>query len=107
MSTTSRFQDLPIARVHPEAAGAVAITLAVPPSQREAFAFKPGQFLTVRATIDGQEQRRSYSISSPASLLTRQGELTLGIRPVESGVFSNWASTELKAGDTQIGRAHV
>lgn len=100
MSTAPRFQDLSIARVSLEAAGAVAITLAVPPSQREAFAFKPGQFLTVRATIKGAEVRRSYSISSAASLLTRQGELTLGIRPVENGVFSNWAATTLKAGDT-------
>jgi ring-1,2-phenylacetyl-CoA epoxidase subunit PaaE len=78
----------------------VAVTLAVPPELRAAFAFEPGQFLTVRATIGGQDVRRSYSISSPRSLLTQQGELTLGIRPVEGGVFSNWAATELKAGDT-------
>ena len=100
MTATPRFQNLPIARVTPEAAGAVAITLAVPLEQREAFAFQPGQFLTVRATIDGQDVRRSYSISSTESLLTRQGELTLGIRPVEGGVFSNWAASQLKAGDT-------
>ncbi|MBS3912171.1 MAG: 2Fe-2S iron-sulfur cluster binding domain-containing protein [Hydrogenophaga sp.] len=98
--TAPRFHELPVARVSPEAAGAVAITLAVPPEQIDAFSFQPGQFLTVRATIDGQDVRRSYSISSPRSLLTQQGELTLGIRPVEGGVFSNWAATELKAGDT-------
>ena len=100
MSTAARFHELPISRVSPEAAGAVAITFAVPPEQRAAFAFEPGQFLTVRATIDGQDVRRSYSISSPRSLLTKRGELTLGIRPVEGGVFSNWAATSLKAGDT-------
>ena len=100
MTASLRFHDLPVARVSPEAAGAVAITLAVPPAQREIFAFQPGQFLTVRATIDGQDVRRSYSISSAESLLTRQGELTLGIRPVEGGVFSNWAASQLKAGDT-------
>lgn len=100
MSTAARFHELPIARINPEAAGAVAITLAVPPEQRGAFAFEPGQFLTVRATIDGQDMRRSYSISSPRSLLTQRGELTLGIRPVDGGVFSNWAATALKAGDT-------
>jgi ring-1,2-phenylacetyl-CoA epoxidase subunit PaaE len=44
--------------------------------------------------------RRSYSISSPRSLLTRLGQVTLGIRPVEGGVFSNWAASSLKAGDT-------
>jgi ring-1,2-phenylacetyl-CoA epoxidase subunit PaaE len=100
MNAATRFHELPIARISPEAAGAVAITLAVPSEQRTAFAFDPGQFLTVRATIGGQDVRRSYSISSPRSLLTQRGELTLGIRPVEGGVFSNWAASELKAGDT-------
>ena len=65
MSTSPRgFVELPIARVSPEAAGSVAVTLAVPEAQRHAFAFEPGQFLTVRAHIAGQEVRRSYSISS-------------------------------------------
>lgn len=100
MSTAPRFHELPIARISPEAAGAVAITLAIPPEERAAFAFEPGQFLTLRATIGGQDVRRSYSISSPRSLLAQRGELMLGIRPVEGGVFSNWAATELKAGDT-------
>lgn len=101
MSTAPRgFHELPIVRISPEAAGAVAITFAVPPGAREAFAFEPGQFLTVRARIAGQDVRRSYSISSPRSLLTQRGELTLGIRPVDGGVFSNWAATALKAGDT-------
>ena len=94
-----RFHDLTVSRVTPEAAGAVAITLAVPADLREAFSFQPGQFLTVRADIDGADVRRSYSISSPRSRLA-QGELELGIRPVEGGVFSNWAATALKAGDT-------
>ena len=99
MSSKPSFHPLPIVRISPEAAGAVAITLAVPPEHRQAFAFQPGQFLTVRAKIDGQDARRSYSISSAESLLTRHGELTLGIRPVEGGLFSNWAATQLKAGD--------
>ncbi|QRR34871.1 2Fe-2S iron-sulfur cluster binding domain-containing protein [Hydrogenophaga sp. YM1] len=101
MSTSPRgFVELPVARVSPEAAGSVAVTLTVPAERRGAFAFEPGQFLTVRALIDGQDVRRSYSISSPRSLYTRKGELTLGIRPVEGGVFSHWAATQLKAGDT-------
>lgn len=100
MNAVARFHELPIARISPEAAGAVTITLAIPPEHRSAFTFEPGQFLTVRATIGGQDVRRSYSISSPRSLLTQRGELTLGIRPVDGGVFSNWAATALKAGDT-------
>ena len=95
-----RFQELAVKRVSPEAAGAVAITFDIPPAERERFAFEPGQFLTLRATIDGQDVRRNYSISSPRSRLTREGELEIGIRPVEGGLFSNWAARAIKAGDT-------
>ncbi|WP_090137823.1 1,2-phenylacetyl-CoA epoxidase subunit PaaE [Limnohabitans sp. DM1] len=94
-----RFHDLTVSRVTPEAAGAVVITLGVPSDLRSQFDFQPGQFLTVRAEIQGADVRRSYSISSARSQLQR-GELELGIRPVEGGVFSNWAASQLKAGDT-------
>ena len=94
-----RFHDLQIARISPEAAGAVAITLNVPADLRSSFDFQPGQFLTLRADIGGSDVRRSYSISSARSQLQQRGELEVGIRPVQGGVFSNWAATQLKAGD--------
>ena len=95
-----RFQELSVKRVSPDAAGSVAITFAIPEADKERFAFEPGQFLTLRATINGQEVRRNYSICCPRSRLDTQGELEIGVRPVENGVFSNWAATSLKAGDT-------
>jgi ring-1,2-phenylacetyl-CoA epoxidase subunit PaaE len=95
-----RFHDLTVKRINPEAAGSVAITFDIPVAVRAAFAFEPGQFLTLRAQVSGQEVRRNYSISSPRSRFTRHGELEIGIRPVQGGVFSNWAATALKVGDT-------
>ncbi len=71
-----RFHDLTIARITPEAAAAVAITLNVPTDLRSNFDFQPGQFLTLRADIDGVDVRRSYSISSARSQLQKQGVLT-------------------------------
>ena len=94
-----RFHELTVARVNPEAAGAVAITFAVPDELRDSFAFEPGQFLTLRSTIDGQDVRRNYSICSTRSRYSRAKELEVGIRPMEGGLFSNWAATQLKAGD--------
>ncbi len=94
-----RFHDLSVKRVSPEAAGAVAITFAVPPGQRETFRFEPGQFLTLKAQIEGQEVRRTYSISSPRSRLARLGEIEVGIRPVQGGLFSKWAAAQVRAGD--------
>ena len=98
MSSPS-FHELSIKKVSPEAAGSVAITFDIPSQSLEKFHFEPGQFLTLRATVDGQDVRRNYSISSPRSQLLNHSELEIGIRPVEGGVFSNWASTKLKAGD--------
>jgi len=100
MSVAPRFHDLTVSRVSPEAAGSVAITLAIPDALQDTFAFQPGQFLTLRATINGADVRRSYSICSTRSDLGRRHELDIGIRPMEGGVFSTWAATQLKAGAT-------
>jgi ring-1,2-phenylacetyl-CoA epoxidase subunit PaaE len=53
----------------------------------------------LRATIDGNDVRRSYSISSSQNSYVQNGTLEVGIRPVQGGVFSNWAATQLKVGD--------
>jgi ring-1,2-phenylacetyl-CoA epoxidase subunit PaaE len=100
MTVSSRFHDLRIARVSPEAAGSVAIAFAVPEELIERFDFQPGQYLTLRSKIDGADVRRSYSICSTHSHLRRQRELVVGIRPMQGGVFSNWAAGSLRAGDT-------
>jgi ring-1,2-phenylacetyl-CoA epoxidase subunit PaaE len=97
--TAFKFHDLPVSNITPEAAGAVAITLQVPDELRSGFHFKAGQFLTLRATIDGNDVRRSYSISSSQKSFEQNGTLEVGIRPVQGGVFSNWAATQLKVGD--------
>lgn len=99
MSTSARFHALRVARISPEAAGSVAITLAVPDELLAAFDFQPGQFLTLRASINGVDERRSYSICCTHGHLARQHELVVGIRPMEGGVFSNWAATVLREGD--------
>jgi len=100
MSTSPRFHDLRVARVSPEAAGSVAVALSVPDALLDSFDFQPGQYLTLRSKIDGADVRRSYSICCTHSHLQKNHELVVGIRPMAGGVFSNWAATQLKAGDT-------
>jgi ring-1,2-phenylacetyl-CoA epoxidase subunit PaaE len=96
MSAAPQFHELTVSRIDAEAAGAVALSFQIPDALRATFAFQPGQFLTLRATVDGQDVRRSYSICSPTRLLRDKGELQVGIRPVDGGVFSNWAAQQLK-----------
>lgn len=88
------FHSAKVLEVRRETADCVSVALEVP--NAETFSFVAGQYLTLRSTINGQEVRRSYSLcSSPLS-----GELRVAIKQVEQGVFSTWANTELKAGDT-------
>lgn len=89
------FYTLPIAHVRKDTRDAVVVEFGVPENLREAFAFTQGQYLTLRAAIDGAEERRSYSIcASPFS-----GKLRVAIKRVDDGVFSSWAHGELRAGD--------
>ncbi len=56
------FHRLEVAEVIDETADARSIRFAVPETLRETFAFKPGQHVTLRAEIDGEEVRRNYSL---------------------------------------------
>jgi ring-1,2-phenylacetyl-CoA epoxidase subunit PaaE len=92
------FHPLAVKRVTPDAAGSAAITFQVPQELLKEFDFNAGQFLTLRATLDGQEVRRNYSICSARQRYDATGEIDVGIKPMEGGVFSRWAVQSLKSG---------
>ena len=90
------YQPLRIAEVRRETPESVAITLQIPEELREAFRFRPGQHLPVRAEVDGEEQRRTYSICCAPG----EGDVRIAIKRVVDGRFSNWANDALAAGGT-------
>jgi ring-1,2-phenylacetyl-CoA epoxidase subunit PaaE len=90
-----RFHRLAVHDLRRESADAVSLTFAVPPELAGDYAFAPGQYLTLRTTMDGEEVRRSYSICSGPD----DGELRIAVKKVDGGAFSSWAASELKAGD--------
>ncbi|MEZ0308369.1 MAG: 1,2-phenylacetyl-CoA epoxidase subunit PaaE [Ramlibacter sp.] len=92
------FHPLAVKRVTPDAAGSAAITFQVPPDQVAGFDFRPGQFLTLRTTLEGAEVRRNYSICSSHQRYLASGEIDVGIKPVEGGLFSRWAVQALQPG---------
>ena len=98
--STPHFHDLPVLAIEPEAAHAAAITLQVPPDQVQAYAFEPGQFITVRAQVQGQMVRRSYSLCSTPAELAQHGRIRIGVRAVEGGLMSNWLTQQLQVGQS-------
>jgi ring-1,2-phenylacetyl-CoA epoxidase subunit PaaE len=95
MSLTPRFHRLAVRDLRREAADAVSMTFAIPNELANDYSFEPGQYLTLRTTMDGEEVRRSYSICSGPD----DGELRIAVKKVDGGAFSSWAADELKAGD--------
>lgn len=89
------FHAIPVAEVRRETDDAVSVRFAVPDALRASFAFKPGQHLTLKRVVDGEEQRRSYSLCAGID----DGEWRIGIRELPGGLFSTWANRELRAGD--------
>jgi ring-1,2-phenylacetyl-CoA epoxidase subunit PaaE len=90
-----RFHTLTIADVRRETDDAVSLAFAVPAQQKRAYAFLPGQYLTLRATVAGEDIRRSYSICSGLD----DGELRIVVKRVPGGAFSNFVHDNLKPGD--------
>ena len=90
------FHPLRVKAIEPDTSEAVIVSFEVPPELREVFGFTQGQYLTLRRDIDGQDLRRSYSICAGLD----DGELRVGVRKVQGGVFSNWINAHLQPGDT-------
>lgn len=94
------FHDLVVTGVDRLTDEAVAISLAVPEELREEFAFAPGQHLTVRASVDGQDARRSYSCCISRAESARRGEVRVAAARVPGGLMSGWLNEQVKVGDT-------
>lgn len=88
------FHSLTVHEVLPLTDDAVAVTLSLPDELAERFVHVPGQHVVVRAKIDGEDVRRTYSICSPP------GTLRIGVKRIPGGVFSTYATTKLEPGDT-------
>lgn len=92
----AEFHQVKIAQVHKETKDTVVVAFDIPEELQKAFHFIQGQYLTLRATINGEDVRRSYSLcSSPLD-----NEWKVGIKQIPGGVFSTYANNELKEGDT-------
>ena len=89
------FHTLRIAEIVPETNDAKSIRFDVPEALRDTFAFQPGQHLTLRADIHGEDVRRNYSLC----VAPQDGELKVTVKRIEGGIFSNWANDNLKPGD--------
>ncbi len=91
----AHFHPLEVVDIKRETEEAVSIKLRIPKELREEFKFLPGQYVMFKHTVNGEELKRSYSISSSPG----EGELRVGVKEVPDGRFSTFANRVLKVGD--------
>jgi ring-1,2-phenylacetyl-CoA epoxidase subunit PaaE len=90
----SKFHEVKVSSVRPETREAIVVTFDVPESLANQFHYIQGQHLTLRAEVNGEDIRRSYSICSAM----QDQRLRIAIKRVPGGLFSNWANDFLKPG---------
>ena len=91
----NRFYELTISKITQLTTSSVMITFEVPELLKKVFHFEAGEYLTLQQTIGGEKVRRPYSICSGVN----ESELSVAVKRVPNGVFSTYATTQLKAGD--------
>jgi ring-1,2-phenylacetyl-CoA epoxidase subunit PaaE len=90
----SKFYPLSVAAVRSETRDTIAVTFNVPPELTDSFQYQQGQHLTLRALINDEDVRRSYSICSAV----QDKLLRVAIKRTQGGLFSTWANDTLKPG---------
>ena len=90
------FHPLTIASVRRETRDAIVVTFDVPAALRDCFRYRQGQHLSLRALVEGEDMRRTYSICAAE----QEELLCIAIKRVPGGAFSNWANDFLAPGAT-------
>lgn len=91
----ANFYPLTVQKIKALTPNSVAITFTIPKDLIQTFNFIAGQYITIKKEIKGKELRRAYSISSTP---TCDG-ITIGVKKVDRGGFSDYAHSKLKVGD--------
>lgn len=74
-----------------------AFTIKFAPPEDADFSYLPGQYLTLRTTVNGQQERRAFSLSSSPRT---DDFLSVTIKAIADGVVSNYLRENLKPGET-------
>ncbi|MDG1428840.1 MAG: 2Fe-2S iron-sulfur cluster-binding protein [Crocinitomicaceae bacterium] len=88
------FHSIEILSIDKLTADTVKVELDIPASLKPLFSYTPGQYLNFAIVIDGDEERRSYSICSGPNQ-----PLAVAVKQVENGKVSTWLNTMAEVGN--------
>lgn len=91
----AHYHELRVKQIINETRDAIQVVFEQPADKQ--VSYKSGQFLTLIATVNGEEVRRAYSLCSSPFVDT---DLAVVVKRVDGGRMSNWLPEHLKVGDT-------
>lgn len=91
----AKFHSIKVADIYKETKDCSVITFEIPAALQPEFQYKQGQHLTIRATIDGSEVRRNYSLCS----CPMDNKWQVAVKKINGGLFSTYVNDTLKKGD--------
>ncbi|MFC3160599.1 FAD-binding oxidoreductase [Chryseobacterium arachidis] len=87
------FYKLKTVKVQKDTSDAVNVAVEIPEELKDKFRFKQGQYLNFRMMIDGNEERRSYSICNAPS--EKSNTLEVLVKLLEGGKVSGYFNEHL------------
>ena len=91
----ANFYQVKVSNINKETHDSVSISFDIGTQHLKEFNFTPGQYIVIKANINGDDCRRSYSICS-----SKNEMLTVAIKKVENGKMSTYINEKLQVGDT-------
>lgn len=91
----AKFHQIKVNDIYKETKDCSVISFDIPSEMKDEFKYAHGQHLTLRAFIDGQDVRRSYSLcSSPV-----EDQWKVAVKKISGGLFSSFVHENWKKGD--------
>jgi ring-1,2-phenylacetyl-CoA epoxidase subunit PaaE len=90
------FHSLRVKEIKKETHNTVSIVLEIPEALKGVFQYESGQYLTLKKSLNGEEVRRSYSISSCQGI---DNDIQVSAKMIEGGKMSTYLFKELGVND--------
>lgn len=92
----AKFHSIKVSDIYKETKDCSVVSFDIPEELKPEFQYNQGQHLTLKATIDGKEERRSYSLCSSPT----ENKWQVAVKKINGGLFSGYVNDKVKKGDT-------
>jgi len=91
----SLFKTVEVKEVRRETEDAVSVAFNVSAAGNPEFGYESGQYITIKRMINGEDVRRSYSLSSAPN----ENDFRVAVKKIDGGKMSTFLNDELKEGE--------